>query len=87
MPTTRAIATLITAVPILGLDVPAFPEWVAEMRAVPGATAVTTPELETVTMVESELVQLKSPAIGRPDSSVAVAASWTVALGSSVTLS
>jgi len=74
-------------VPIPAFDVPAFPAWAAEMSAVPGAIAVTTPEPETVTMVESDVVHVKFPATGCPDSSLAVAASWTVALGTSVTLS
>ena len=57
------------------------------MIAVPGATAATTPEGETVALDLSEVVQTKERFSCCPDASLAVAVSWRVAVGTSVAVS
>jgi hypothetical protein len=76
-----------TDVALFALPRSAFSVSVAETIAVPDPTAVTTPDGETFATEESDVVQPKVPVNGRPASSLAVAASWIVAAGDSVTLS
>jgi len=64
-----------------------FPSTAAVIFAVPGATATTNPELETLAVAGSEVLQEKLRCNGLPDAVVAVAESWSVAAGTSVAVS
>lgn len=55
--------------------------------ALPGATAATTPEDETVALEESDVVHKKERCSSWPDASLAVAVSWTVAVGTNLAVS
>src|SRR4051794_9697120 len=64
-----------------------FPSTAAVIVADPGATPATTPALDTVALVPSDVLQEKVRCNNSPEALFAVAASWMVAAGTSVAVS